>query len=87
MTEQLMEYLRAVGAQLPQANPDYDPAMDPADEWKRPIVESALRIRCAPPPPPAQPRRPVHETNATVAGLPLAFVSWKAYAPTKTTGE
>ena len=47
------------------------------DRCERPIAGPALRFRCAPTPPPAQPHRPVHGTNATVAGLPLAFVPWK----------
>ena len=33
MKKQLMEYLRDVDAQLPQPNPDYDAASDPAKAW------------------------------------------------------
>ena len=34
MKKQLMEYLRDVDAQLPQPNPDYDAASDPAKVWQ-----------------------------------------------------
>ena len=37
-----MEYLRAVDAQLPQPNPDYDPATDPAEEWKAYLPVKAI---------------------------------------------
>ena len=42
MTEQMMAYLRGVGAQLPEPNPEYDPENDPADDWREYLPDRAI---------------------------------------------